>query len=284
MMIALSPIDLIALGCVVFIGLPHGAFDGAIYALLPNKQKGRSLPLFLISYSAMALLVTLLWLIAPLPSLIGFLALSCFHFGKGDSIPPQGHDTKGWERLVAIIAHGGLVTIYLPLIHSDAAFSYFASLTFRTLDDLALFSALFPIAGLLWLAALISYAKIALKSVHHRARFIEVIGAAALMAWLPILPAFAFYFCAIHSRRHFLHLYHSTKSQAPRTVLPLGLGLMIASWLAGLGALLIASMYQSFAVSAIQIIFIGLAALTVPHMILVDGLWRPLSKQSHSAK
>lgn len=275
---ALNVIDLIALGFVIFIGLPHGAFDGAIFALLPKGKRSQSLPVFLMAYTLLAALIIGIWLIAPLLSLIGFLALSAFHFGKGDSEIYHGR-----ARLFAIIAHGGLATIFLPLIHADAAFAAFAALTFRQPDELILLEIVLRLAGVLWLVALIAYGWMAFANQFYRARFIEILLVASLMALLPLLPAFAFYFCAIHSRRHFAALYHSTKKNAPQALWPLAIGLSCAAWGAGAIALYGASQYQSFAVSAIQIIFIGLAALTVPHMILVDGLWRPFKKPISTA-
>jgi Brp/Blh family beta-carotene 15,15'-monooxygenase len=232
----------------------------------------------LLLYTLLAAFVIALWLIAPLFSLIGFLLFSAFHFGKCDSEIYHGH-----ARLFAIIAHGGLATIYLPFLHKDAAFAAFAALTLRQPDELAALEALLSFAGLIWLAALIAYGWMAFVNRFYRARFIEIIVVAIIMAFLPLLPAFALYFCAIHSRRHFIALYHSTKDKAPQALWPLALGLSCASWGAGAIALFWANMHQSFAVSAIQIIFIGLAALTVPHMILVDGLWRPYKKPISTA-
>ena len=277
-MISLSLADLIALGLVIFIGLPHGAFDGAVYALLPQKTQPRSLWLFVIGYSLFAALIIGIWLILPVLSLIGFLALSAFHFGKGDSEIYHGR-----ARIFAIIAHGGLATIFLPVIHGDAAFAAFAALTFRQADELILLEMLLRLASIIWFAALMVYGWMAVVNHFYRARFIECVLIASLMAYLPLLPAFALYFCAIHSRRHFAALYHSTKDKAPRALWPLAIGLSCASWAAGGLALFWASQHQSFAVSAIQIIFIGLAALTVPHMILVDGLWRPYKKPISTA-
>lgn len=277
---SLSAIDLCALAMVAFIGLPHGAFDGAVYALLPDKgaNKGR-LYLFLIAYSALAVAIILLWLVAPLASLIGFLAISAFHFGKGDT---EGYHGKA--RLVAIAAHGGLVTIFLPLMHQDQAFAAFAALTFRASDELESLSYLLWLGAIGWGISCLTYGWMSAMNAFYRARFIELILLCLIMATLPILAGFALYFCFIHSRRHFMVLYHSTKYQAPRQLLPLGIGLSCASWLAGGIGLVLLNQYQSFAVSMIQIIFIGLAALTVPHMILVDGLWRPLRKNSPLAR
>ena len=46
----------------------------------------------------------------------------------------------------------------------------------------------------------------------------------------------------------------------------------------GLIAYLILWQYQTIEAAALQVIFIGLAALTVPHMALVDGLWHPVNQ------
>ena len=276
----LSAIDLCALALVALIGLPHGAFDGAVYALLPDRgAKKRRLSLFLISYTMLALAIIFLWLVVPLASLVGFLAISAFHFGKGDT---EGYHGKA--RLVAIVAHGGLVTIFLPLMHQAEAFAAFAALTFRPSHELEILSFLLWLSAFAWGTACLIYGWMSAMNAFYRARFIELILLCLILAYLPILAGFALYFCFIHSRRHFVVLYQSTKSQAPRSLLPLAIGLSCASWMAGALGLILLNQYQSFAVSIIQIIFIGLAALTVPHMILVDGLWRPLAKPTFFAR
>jgi len=279
----LSAFDMIALGCVVFIGLPHGAFDGAIYALLPDEitkqSRATSLARFLALYTCLAGVIVVLWLIMPQLSLIAFLAISAFHFGKGDT---EGY--HGIARLIALIAHGGLVTLWLPLTHHEMAFSYFAALTFAPIDALSLLSAFMYACAFLWAICVMAYGRMALTNPYYRGRFFEVLLLVPAMAYLPLLPAFALYFCAFHSRRHFVSLYHATKTSAPAQLYALGIGLSVASWVFGAIALFVLNQYQSFALSAIQIIFIGLAALTVPHMILVDGLWRPLRKSLHSSR
>ena len=280
---SLSFLDIFALCCVIFIGLPHGAFDGAIYALLPGnvppKGRSKSLLRFLILYTALAAAIVLLWLILPQLSLIAFLVISAFHFGKGDT---EGY--HGIARLIALIAHGGLVTIWLPLAHYETAFSYFAALTFTTSDSLGLLSGVIYVSGILWMISVLAYGYMALINAYYRARFFEVLLLIFAMAFLPLLAAFALYFCAFHSRRHFASLYQATKTVASHHILKLGILLCLASWAFGGLALFMLNQYQSFALSVIQIIFIGLAALTVPHMILVDGLWRPMRKHFQASR
>lgn len=269
-MITLNAIDLFALFCVIFIGLPHGAFDGALYALLPQQQRPRSLGLFLTIYSSITLAVILIWYLLPTATLAAFLLISAFHFGKGDT-----EIFYGKARLIALICHGGLVTIYLPLIHQQEAFGFFGILTASQPDELTALRLTLQAAAAFWLICCVAYGVMAVSNAHYRARFVELLMALIIMAALPVLAAFAFYFCLIHSRRHFSALYLATKQKSKTALFGLAGALCLASWAGGGIALYGAMQHQSFALSVIQIIFIGLAALTVPHMILVDGLWHP---------
>lgn len=272
-MIDLHIIDLIALGFVVFVGLPHGAFDGAVYLQLPQYKRPADFILFLILYIAIALAVIGVWYLLPVISLLLFLVLSAFHFGTGDA-----PSLKGRGRAASIISHGGLATIYLPLIHQDEAFRFFALLTFQDKAALASFEMAYYGIGCLWLFSLIYYGLKAFFTPALRRPVLEIMGAAMIMALLPLLAGFAFYFCAIHSARHFKAVYHSLKTAAPYQLWGLTAGLTLASWLAGAALYFWLAPYQGFDLSVIQIIFIGLAALTVPHMILIDGVWRPVAR------
>jgi len=92
----------------------------------------------------------------------------------------------------------------------------------------------------------------------------------ATAALLPPLLLFTIYFCCLHSLRHF----SATIRSIPRA----GRALAIAALLSGVVVLAAGSFLQTVANEGpdalarglAQTIFIGLAALTVPHMILVD--------------
>ena len=83
-------INLFALGGVVLIGLPHGAFDGAIAACLGQADRPITLIRFITLYVALAGLVVGLWLLFPVAVLIGFLGISIIHFGLGDARAKSG--------------------------------------------------------------------------------------------------------------------------------------------------------------------------------------------------
>jgi O-antigen/teichoic acid export membrane protein len=57
-------------------------------------------------------------------------------------------------------------------------------------------------------------------------------------------------------------------------MLTLALVFTLASWIAGGLSLWLVSPADTIDEAILRVVFIGLAALTVPHMILVDGMFR----------
>ena len=95
------------------------------------------------------------------------------------------------------------------------------------------------------------------------------------MLVFPPLPAFAIYFCLIHSFHHI------------RRIIPTLLGFMekqkaiflmiifsVFSWIGCGIAFYYLSNLDTYPDTILKVTFVGLAALTFPHMILVDGIFR----------
>ena len=103
-------IDLVALGAVVLIGLPHGALDGAIAFRLGLLDDSRSLFRFITVYLSAGLAVVLFWFAMPAVALCVFLAVSLIHLGwetrNGDGIELE------------VLAHGGLVIAGISQFHA----------------------------------------------------------------------------------------------------------------------------------------------------------------------
>ena len=90
-----------------------------------------------------------------------------------------------------------------------------------------------------------------------------------LLAFLiPPLLTFALYFCFWHSRGHILRVWQRVKINERRSHIIETVGYTIFTWLILASGLWLLD--GSLNESIIQMVFIGLAALTVPHMILVD--------------
>ena len=80
---SLDTLNLIALLAVVFIGLPHGAMDGALAMHFGWTSRPALVSMFLIAYVGLAGVVVLAWALAPVLTFIAFLAISVYHFGRG---------------------------------------------------------------------------------------------------------------------------------------------------------------------------------------------------------
>ena len=285
----------LALLAVVVIGLPHGAMDAAVALSLGYRGMVRLLT-FLVVYTLTALAVVMFWLAFPSLSLALFLLISMVHFGLGDtepSSPGSGSPGSGspgsgspgashsLERWVQALAHGGLVVVAIPYFHQA--------------DVAAIFSILGAVPGMIWpmldamayawLAVGAAYALLAMRRRHLRFGLAEWVGLLVLMALMPPLAGFALYFCCVHTPRHVRRILRSlAASSPPLPVYKTTVGLTLATWLAGGVCLALLSGGASFSEASLpeaslQVVFIGLAALTVPHMILIDGIFRPAMEQ-----
>jgi len=264
---AMAPLDLVALGAVVLIGLPHGALDGAIAIHLGFSRKAMLFARFLILYVAMAGLVIAAWLLAPTLCLLGFLIISMIHFGAGDA--RQG---AGWVRGAEVVAHGGLVVTGISQMHRaevDVIFAYLTggdtTLVWQGLDMLTV------VVG----ASLVVCLAQALWHRRWRSTALELCALAILFALTPPLVGFAVYFCCVHSARHIASIMTSLRQHMSLAAVTVQAAIFsVGSWLAGAVAIWWLADAGDPQPVVLRVVFIGLAALTVPHMILIDGIYR----------
>lgn len=241
---------------IIGLGIPHGALD-TIYA---REVYGISTTVswvrFAAAYTTAASLVIGFWILSPAAFLVGFLLISIAHF-SGD---PEGK-CPWWVRL----AQGGMI-IFLPIITHAEDISDLFGLLIGTPAGPALAGALGLLAKPWLLLGVISAGYLAWR----RSSQIWEFGAIMLLALMlhPLL-SFTLFFCGMHSARHILR----TARYAQTTSLSFLLGAALLP-MVGVG-LLFAVVWvwiPEHALSArlVQIIFVGLAALTVPHMALVE--------------
>ena len=264
---SLGLVNLLALLAVIVIGLPHGAFDSAIATYLGYIERPQFLIIFLLLYTSMAALIVALWLAFPIASLIVFLLISTVHFGSGDA-----RAENGWFRWVQVVAHGGIVVAGISQFHKSEVDKIFGYLT--GYDSTMVWVAI-DMMSIILVAACVIYAWQAFRDLQWRFGFIELIVLLLVFAIFPPLISFAFYFCCVHSLRHLLVLWRSVRTVFPREDFYLqALFFTISSWVMGGIAFWLCSDQMSGETALLRVIFIGLAALTVPHMVLVDGFFR----------
>ncbi len=255
----IGPLDMVALLAVLLIGVPHGAADAGLAMTTRFVDNRLKLAGFILAYIATALLVIGLWLTAPLMALTAFLALTLYHFGRGDALA-YGRQDLPWRAML----HGGFI-MHIALAHAGEVTALFRLLTHAGADIWPLFVGL-HMMFLLWLAAF----GIAIMRARLSLAAIGEICALIVLAWIvPPLVAFALYFCAIHSARHFARLAADERLNTPHNkMLAAGLAVIAVAAIAIATILLDAAHLGD---SLMRSLFIGLAALTVPHMVLIDG-------------
>jgi len=249
---------------ILTLGVPHGAFDMAIAKRGFHLDRPSDMAMTLGLYVGSAAAVLLLWLIAPQLALPAFLVYSAVHFADdwADEL----------ERLPRIVLGVALLTL-TALAHPDKVAAIFAwlapadvaSATVTAMRIIGLFAAQ---------AAVVILAVLALRSLAAAAEF-GLLAALAILT--PPVTFFIVYFCLLHSVRHTIAVHERLQPASPaafaRAAMPYA-PLAIFGTVAG--ALALSTLDPGPAL--LSGVFIALAALSVPHMLLEHGLiaarWR----------
>ncbi len=269
-LIDLGAWNLIGLAGIVLIGLPHGALDGAVAMHLGIVQRFSDLARFMVVYIALAALVVVTWTVAPSISLIVFLTISMLHFGAGDV-----KNGKGSLGFTEALAHGGLAIVGISQFHRSEVNEIFAYLTNQ--DTAAVWLAV-DILTVGVIVAIITCVFQASKNPKWATTILELLLLGIVYALAPPLLGFAIYFCCVHSARHFRKIYATIKENvASGNIKNQAILFTVISWIAAGIAFWMFADFADPGPTILRITFIGLAALTVPHMILIDGVFNSKS-------
>jgi Brp/Blh family beta-carotene 15,15'-monooxygenase len=241
---------------VVLLGVPHGSLDSFYAKLIFNIKGFNAWIYFGLAYLFCAALVVLLWMIAPGIFFALFLLISGIHF-SGD----LESDELWFTRLI----YGGSIIILPFFIHSVEVTRLFA-LIIPTEHANNFTLILKPLSQFWLLGAVIAVVTSLLrKSLDCAYLLISLVLLATLV---PSLIAFTLYFCVMHSPRHILRTLSTQRNHSTRIILQ---SAALPTVLAVLGFFLLGWIvpFQTLEGRILQIGFVGLAALTVPHMILL---------------
>lgn len=262
-------LTVLALAVALF-GLPHGALD---LALVQGASRGSWLALAAAIgvYLVVSAAVLAVWVTAPVVALLGFLAIAIIHFGLGDT-----EDLHGPQRAVEVIARGGFAGVAPLVFHPQTTRDLFALLvgpnSVATLD--AALALLTTPVSYLWVACL---AAAILWRLWQRAQgwlpaVAELLLTTAIFAVFHPLAAFLLYFCFVHSVRHIADLgaarFPDAAPRALRWLLVESLPFTLATVVLGGLAWFVFGRAINFDEAMIRLVFWGLSALTLPHMIL----------------
>lgn len=240
---------------VAVLGLPHGALDPLLAYRVGLWHRPLSLVLFLAGYLALSVLVVGAWLLAPVASLVGFLVISAAHFGSDWNA----------EQPVVIRVLTGVALLSLPAFRDTPEVARLFALISG--PRAATVASLMAAAGPLLMIGFAISAAIAASARWYEG--VELVVAATLALTTPPLVFFTVYFCLLHSARH-LREGLAAEGQAlrrPASWALLGGAIVVPIMIAV--ALLSRDTTDTLDARLVRIVFIGLAALTVPHMVVM---------------
>ena len=270
--LSISP--LICLLLILTIGVSHGSLDHVKGKKLFNILNIKKISIFYFSYTLMAISVIIIWIIIPSVSLMIFLLVASFHFGKEDTQFLISENSY-FNQLLFFLK--GLLIILAPMFfHFNETITIFKFLLvdneifYSTLEFIEV-NKILPIGIILSTLSCV-YLFLRKFEIKKFIIFLDFFSILILNYYLSPLVAFTIYFCFLHSIRHSITLiYEIDKNDFKnglkvfgKKVLPLTI---LTAIFCLIGLYLLNNKYD-FNSSILKIIFIGLASLTIPHILL----------------
>ena len=267
-MAEITTLNLISFFLIFFIGLPHGSFDGAIASLVGFKTRLGFIK-FLIYYLLLFLSVICFWIYFPIIALIIFLSMTIFHFGLCDWAFYKINNNK----FIISFTHGMVVIFGIIFFNEEESFKIFEYLTNNKINlfkDYIYIFYLLTVVSITYFIYLSLFEKVLIRGIF------EIVFLIIIFYFFDPLLSFTIYFCFFHTYKHLKHLINNiyVHLQNKKFVLLSTILFTIISWIAGIAVLLFLAQNLNYYESLLNVLFIGLAALTLPHMLLVDFLYR----------
>ena len=268
----ISPV--ICLLLILSIGISHGALDNKKGKKLIHLYNIRNSYFFYLIYLMIGLCIITFWLLFPTTALIIFLIVASYHFGKEDT--EFLIKNKNALNLILYFLKGSLIVIAPLMFHFTETINIFKLLLIQN-KDFFLFLDFIEFNQILSFALLISflvntYYVIDNFKIINILIFFDFLSIIVLNYFLSPLIAFTIYFCFLHSFRHSISLineldknnfkkgtYIFVKKAIPLTFLTAVFYLISLYFL---------SNYYQLGDAILKVIFIGLASLTFPHILL----------------
>ena len=261
----------VCLFLILSIGISHGALDNYKANKLFTIYRLKNKAIFFAIYIFISALVIFIWSLYSTYTLLAFLVIASYHFGLEDT--SFLHKGNSFLDQIFYLIKGSLI-IFAPLFfHFDETLKIFetlmlskAFLTFIELEHWIINVCLFlSFMGYLYFA----YKN---KFEDFEIIFLDMLSIIILNFIFSPIIAFTVYFCFLHSVRHIISLSNeldkNNVSNGAKIFVKKALPLTVVTAILYLIATTFLSKYYGLNDVIIKVIFIGLASLTFPHILL----------------
>ena len=259
---------------ILSIGVSHGSLDNIKGKKLFEIFKINNFFIFYLSYVSLAILIIFFWVIFPSISLTLFLIVASYHFGKEDT--SFLINKESFYNSLLFFLKGSLIVLAPMYFHFDETINIFK---FLLVDNESFYDFLnFLETNQILLSGIIlsTLSSILLFVRNFELKkftiFLDYFSILIINYYFSPLVAFTFYFCFLHSVRHSITLIFDLNREDLSTGLNIflkkALPLTILTAIFCLISLYFLNNTYSFDSSILKIIFIGLASLTLPHILL----------------
>ena len=281
---SISP--LICLFLILVIGVSHGSLDHIKGKRLLKIFDIKNVLFFYVSYILLAIFIILIWVLLPAISLLLFLVVASYHFGKEDTQFLTTNNNLINQLL--FFFKGSLIILAPMFFHFDETVAIYK---FLLIEDEAFYTILDYIETnkILLIGIVLSTLSSVLLfikefEIKKFVIFLDYFSIIILNYYLSPLVAFTLYFCFLHSLRHTITLifeidnfdFNSGLIKFLKKALPL----TILTAIFCLISLFFLNNIYDLNSSILKVIFIGLASLTFPH-ILLEYLLEKYEKQNN---
>ena len=265
---------LVCLFLILVIGVSHGALDNLKGKKLFQIFGINNFFIFYLSYILISLIVIFLWIIAPSISLVIFLVVASHHFGKEDT--QFLIIENSYLNQLLFFLKGSLIVFTPMYFHFDETISIFKMLLIDSEYFYEFLNVVETNKILLYCITLSTLSNIILFVKNFELKrftiFLDYFSILIINFYFSPLVAFTIYFCFLHSVRHSISLMSELDNDDltnglkifTKKALPLTILTTIFCFL----SLYLLNNTYNFDSSILKIIFIGLASLTFPHILL----------------
>ena len=266
-----SMVPFLCLFLILSVGISHGALDNYKANKILKIYKVDNKLVFYFSYISISILIILSWIFFSLITLLAFLLIASYHFGREDTSFLINKNSS-FDQLLYLVK--GSLIIFSPLFfHTDETLKIFELLLINNSFLIFIqnehwvinFCLIFNFLGYLYFVFRNNFDNFEIL-------FLDLLLILIINFIFSPLLAFTIYFCFLHSIRHIisivLELDEANFSNGIKLFIKKALPLTAVTAILYLLAVFLIANFYGFNTAIIQVVFIGLASLTFPHILL----------------